>query len=93
MLFCCDLFVFLGFFSYLLYQTNNGNAIILTKGIKVYNRLLEKVVEYVNKGWKTDYKVEDVVGMEINSTFIFVHFNKEDYTKDAYPIAVEMKLK
>ena len=80
-------------FFLLLYQTNNGNAIILTKGIKVYNRLLEKVVEYVNKGWKTDYKVEDVVGMDINSTFIFVHFNKEDYTKDAYPIAVEMKLK
>ena len=66
---------------------------ILTKGIKVYNRLLEKVVECVKNGWKTDYKVEDVVGMEINSTFIFVHFNKEDYTKDAYPIAVEMKLK
>ena len=51
------------------------------------------MVEYVNNGWKTDYKVEDVVGMEINSTFIFVHFNKEDYTKDAYPIAVEMKRK
>ena len=38
---------------------------ILTKGIKVYNRLLEKVVECVNNGWKTNYKVEDVVGMEI----------------------------
>ena len=66
---------------------------ILTKGIKVYNRLLEKAVECVNNGWKTDYKVEDVVGMDINSTFIFVHFKKEDYKEDLYPIAVEMKLK
>ena len=66
---------------------------ILTKGIKVYNRLLEKAVECVNNGWKTNYKVEDVVGMDINSTFIFVHFNKEDCTEDSYPIAVEMKLK
>lgn len=66
---------------------------ILTKGIKVYNRLLEKAVECVNNGWKTDYKVEDVVGMDINSTFIFVHFKKEDYKEDSYPIAVEMNLK
>ena len=66
---------------------------ILTKGIKVYNRLLEKAVECVNNGWKTDYKVEDVVGMDINSTFIFVHFKKEDYKEDSYPIAVERKLK
>ena len=62
---------------------------ILTKGIKVYNRLLEKAVECVNNGWKTNYKVEDVVGMDINSTFIFVHFNNED----SYPISIEMKLK
>ena len=93
MLFFVAVYLFFSDFFLLLYQTNNGNAMILEKGIKVYNRLLEKVVECVNNGWKTDYKVEDVVGMEINSTFIFVHFNKEDYTKDAYPIAVEMKLK
>ena len=93
MLFSLRFICFSRIFFLPLYQTNNENAMILEKGIKVYNRLLEKVVECVNNGWKTDYKVEDVVGMDINSTFIFVHFNKEDYTKDAYPIAVEMKLK
>ena len=65
----------------------------LEKGIKVYGRLLEKLVEYVNNGWQTTYTVEDVVGIEIETTFIFVHFNKEDYTKDAYPISIEIILK
>ena len=39
------------------------------------------------------YKVEDVAGIEISDTFMFVHFNKEDYTKDAYPITIELKFK
>lgn len=65
----------------------------LKNGIKVYGRLLEKLVEYVNNGWKTTYTAEDVVGVEIDTTFIFVHFNKEDYTKDAYPISIEIILK
>lgn len=65
----------------------------LEKGTKVYGRLLEKLVEYVNNGWKTTYKTEDVVGVEIDTTFIFVHFNKEEYTKEAYPISIEIVLK
>ena len=64
---------------------------ILESGIKVYNTLLKKCVEYVNKGWGTAYGVEDVVGIEFGTTFLFVHFNKEDYTKDAYPITISLK--
>lgn len=65
----------------------------LEKGIKIYGRLLKKLVEYVNKGWDMKYRLEDVVGIEIDTTFIFVHFNKEDYAKDAYPISIEIILK
>lgn len=65
----------------------------LENGIKVYNRLLKKCVEYVNKGWDMNYTTEDIVGFEISTTFIFVHFNKEDYTKDAYPIGIEIIFK
>ena len=64
----------------------------LEKGIKVYGRLLKSLVEYVNNGWQTTYTDEDIVGLEIDTTFIFVHFNKEDYTKDAYPISIEIVL-
>lgn len=65
----------------------------LENGTKVYGRLLEKLVEYVNNGWKTTYKVEDIVGVEIDTTFIFVHFDKEECTKEAYPISIEIVLK
>ena len=65
----------------------------LENGIKVYDRLLKKCVEYVNKGWKMNYTTEDIVGIEISTTFMFVHFNKEDYTKDAYPIGIEIIFK
>ena len=65
----------------------------IENGIKVYDRLLKKCVEYVNKGWDMRYRREDVVGIEIDTTFIFVHFNKEDYTKDAYPISIEIIFK
>ena len=64
---------------------------ILESGIKVYNTLLKKCVEYVNKGWGTAYGVEDVVGIEFGTTFLFVHFNKEDYSKEAYPITISLK--
>lgn len=63
---------------------------ITSGGIKIYNNLLKKCVEYVNKGWHMRYCLEDVVGIEIDTTYIFIHFNKEDYTKDAYPIKVEI---
>lgn len=65
----------------------------LENGIKVYDRLLKKCVEYVNKGWNMNYTTEDIVGIEISTTFMFVHFNKEDYTKDAYPIGIEIIFK
>ena len=65
----------------------------LKNGIKVYGRLLEKCVEYVNEGWDKNYTTEDVVGIEIDTTFMFVHFDKEDYTIDAYPIAIEIIFK
>lgn len=66
---------------------------ILENRIKVYDHLLKKCVEYVNKGWDMNYTTEDIVGIEIDTTFIFVHFNKNDYTKDAYPISIEIVLK
>ena len=66
---------------------------VLEKGIKIYDRLLKKLVAYVNKGWNMKYCRKDVGGVEIDTTFIFVHFNKEDYTKDAYPISIEIIFK
>ena len=65
----------------------------LENGIRVYGRLLKKCVEYVNGGWNTNYTTEDIVGIEFDTTFMFVHFNKEDYTKDAYPISIEIIFK
>ena len=66
---------------------------VIENGIKVYSDILKKCVEYVNNGWHMSYRIEDVVGIEISATFIFVHFNKEDYTKDAYPISIEIIFK
>ena len=63
---------------------------VLEKGIKVYSDVLNRCVNYVNKGWCKSYNVEDIVGIELGMTFMFVHFNKEDYTKDAYPIKTEL---
>lgn len=58
----------------------------LDKNITIHENLLKDFVEYVNKGWEKNYTVEDVVGVEWDRTFLFVHFNKKDFTKDAYPI-------
>lgn len=64
---------------------------ILEKGIKIYDSILEKCVNYVNEGWLTSYKKEDIVGVELFSErTMFVHFNAEDYAKDAYPITIEL---
>lgn len=60
---------------------------------KIYSALLKKCVEYVNKGWRMNYRLEDVVSIEISITYMFVHFNKEDYTKEAYPISIEIIFK
>ena len=66
---------------------------ILENGIKIYDHLLKKCVEYVNRGWNMNYTTKDIVGIEIFVTSMFVHFNKEDYTKDAYPISIEIIFK
>lgn len=66
---------------------------ILETGIKVYDKLLKKCVDYVNNGWQTNYQTKDIVGIEFGDTFMFVHFNKEDYTKDAYPITISLMFK
>lgn len=66
---------------------------VLENGIKVYNSLLKRCVECVNKGWDMNYSTDDIVGIEFGTTFMFVHFNKEDYTKDAYPISIEIIFK
>lgn len=66
---------------------------ILKTGIKVYSNLLKRCVDYVNNGWRTNYQIEDIAGIEFDNTFIFVHFNKEDYTKDAYPITISLIFK
>jgi hypothetical protein len=58
----------------------------LEKNITIHESMLKDFVEYVNKGWEKNYTVKDVVGVEWGRTYLFVHFNKEDFTKDVYPI-------
>lgn len=58
----------------------------LEKNITIHESMLKDFVEYVNKGWEKHYTVNDVVGVEWGRTFLFVHFNKEEFTKDAYPV-------
>ena len=66
---------------------------VLETGIKVYGGLLKDCVKYVNDGWKMSYQVKDIVGLELSNNFLFVHFNKTDYSKDAYPISIEIVFK
>lgn len=65
----------------------------LEHGIKVYGSFLEKCVNYVNNGWDKNYTTSDVAGIELGDTFLFVHFDKEDYTKEAYPITIKVMFK
>lgn len=58
----------------------------LETNITIHESMLKDFVEYVNKGWDKNYTVNDVVGVEWGRTFLFVHFNKEEFTKDAYPV-------
>lgn len=62
----------------------------LEKNITIDESMLKDFVEYVNEGWDKHYTVEDVVGIEWAKTYLFVHFNKEDFTKDAYPIRFKL---
>lgn len=61
---------------------------ILEKGIKVYGDLIERCVEFVNRWWHKEYEKTDVAGLEISTTFIFIHFDKEVYENEAYPISI-----
>ena len=58
----------------------------LEKNITIHESMLKDFVEYVNKGWEKHYTVEDVVGVEWGKGYLFVHFNKENFTEDAYPV-------
>jgi len=58
----------------------------LENNITIYNDILQELVDYVNEGWKKNYKVENVVGIEWGAKFMFVHFNSEDFTDNAYPV-------
>jgi hypothetical protein len=58
----------------------------LQNNITIYGDVLQELVDYVNKGWRKNYTIQDVVGFELGKNFMFVHFNKDDFTKDAYPI-------
>ena len=70
------------------------NIMILEKGIKIYDNILEKCVNSVNEGWLTSYKKEDIAGVELFSErTMFVHFNKENYTEEAYPIKIEIQFR
>ncbi len=66
---------------------------ILETGNKIYGDFLQRCVNYVNIGWGTNYKIEDVAGIELSDKFLFVHFNKEEYTKEAYPINISIEFK
>lgn len=66
---------------------------VLDKGVKIYSNILERCVNYVNNGWGTNYSVKDVVGLELGNSFLFVHFDEKDYTKEAYPISIEITFK
>ena len=59
---------------------------MLEQGIKIYQPLLEKALDYVNKGWKMSYELKDIVGLEINTTYIFLHFK----SGEAYPIRISV---
>lgn len=63
----------------------------LEKNITIHESMLKDFVEYINKGWKKNYTIKDIVGVECGRTYFFVHFNKEDFTEDAYPVRFNLK--
>ena len=65
----------------------------LKDNITIFEPLLEKALEYVNKGWHMSYKLEDIAGVEMSNTYIFLHLDKEDFSKEAYPIPIEINFK
>ena len=52
---------------------------VLKENITFYDDLLQEFVDYVNNGWKKNYTIQDVVGIELGKKFLFVHFNKKAY--------------
>ena len=63
----------------------------LEKNITIHESMLKDFVEYVNKGWGKHYAVKDVAGVEWGRTHLFVHFNKENFTEDAYPVRFNLE--
>ena len=55
----------------------------LKSNIEIHEKLLNKFVEYVNDQWGEQYKVSDIVGVDWETTFLFVHFKQIGH---AYPI-------
>ena len=59
----------------------------LKSNITIGEKLLNKFVKYVNDQWGEQYKVSDIVGVDWETTFLFVHFKK---IGNAYPIRHEL---
>ena len=55
----------------------------LKSNIEIHEKLLNKFVEYVNDQWDMNYTTEDIVGVDWETTFLFVHFKQRGH---AYPI-------
>lgn len=64
----------------------------LQKNITIYKDILQELVDYVNNGWKTNYTIKDVAGFELGKGFMFVHFNSDDFSAEAYPINFTLTL-
>ena len=65
---------------------------VLKKNITIYDDLLQEFVDYINNGWKMNYTIQDVVGIELGKKFLFVHFNENDFSKEAYPVDFTFKI-
>jgi hypothetical protein len=65
---------------------------VLKENITIYNDLLQEFVDYVNNGWEKNYTIQDIVGIELGKKFLFVHFNKNDFSKEAYPVNFTLSL-
>ena len=60
---------------------------VLTQNVTIRHSLLEKCLNYINSGWKVDYKLEDITGFDIGTNYIFLHIDK-----DMYPIRINLLL-
>lgn len=65
---------------------------VLKENITFYEDLLQEFVDYVNNGWEKNYTIQDIVGIELGKKFLFVHFNKNDFSKEVYPVNFTLSL-